>query len=408
MDFLRERTNSNLSVYSAANPVGIRKRSASRSPSISAAQVHRLEQLCLNQSTAQDLDAFTNNVTNYQWLTPQPSPQSQPYLVPCSIEAFPQWTAPTPPRSDSEVSTLAIDAQDEIATTTAGESQSFGFDPVTTTAEMSSLGYLLPSQYATNMYDATGSDYSNNSSYSSMRSQPMIMASMDPYSHALSSSPALYQSRPVAPSYRRHSGVPIASSTDSSYSSSYRRVSSPYDAVTSSEYSMPMNQTIPSIAGLTQSPLPSPHLGMQTSAATYNQNLSRTSTLYETTSMYSQPFTNAPTMPQSYATTPAMSYKTPFVASSMNEVSPKLPQEDPSIRVLNQRPKPQCFEHGCNGRQFSTFSNLLRHQREKSGTASKSYCPKCGAEFTRTTARNGHLAHDKCTKPGQVLDDALE
>lgn len=72
-------------------------------------------------------------------------------------------------------------------------------------------------------------------------------------------------------------------------------------------------------------------------------------------------------------------------------------------RILNSRPKPQCWEHGCNGRQFSTFSNLLRHQREKSGTASKSYCPRCGAEFTRTTARNGHMAHDKC-KPRRPSD----
>ncbi|KAI1003855.1 hypothetical protein K3495_g4355 [Podosphaera aphanis] len=66
------------------------------------------------------------------------------------------------------------------------------------------------------------------------------------------------------------------------------------------------------------------------------------------------------------------------------------------VRVVHSRPKPQCWEHGCNGRQFSTFSNLLRHQREKSGAAQKSSCPHCGAEFTRTTARNGHLAHDKC------------
>ncbi|KEQ69206.1 hypothetical protein M436DRAFT_13273, partial [Aureobasidium namibiae CBS 147.97] len=72
---------------------------------------------------------------------------------------------------------------------------------------------------------------------------------------------------------------------------------------------------------------------------------------------------------------------------------------DSQVRgVVNQKPKPQCWEHGCNGREFSTFSNLLRHQREKSGTAAKSYCPKCGAEFTRTTARNGHLAHEKCSK----------
>ncbi|CAG8973147.1 hypothetical protein HYALB_00008678 [Hymenoscyphus albidus] len=66
------------------------------------------------------------------------------------------------------------------------------------------------------------------------------------------------------------------------------------------------------------------------------------------------------------------------------------------VRVVTSRPKPQCWEHGCNGRQFSTFSNLLRHQREKSGAAAKSSCPNCGAEFTRTTARNGHMAHEKC------------
>lgn len=66
------------------------------------------------------------------------------------------------------------------------------------------------------------------------------------------------------------------------------------------------------------------------------------------------------------------------------------------VRVVQPRPKPQCWEHGCNGRQFSTLSNLLRHQREKSGQATKATCPNCHAEFTRTTARNGHLLHDKC------------
>lgn len=71
-------------------------------------------------------------------------------------------------------------------------------------------------------------------------------------------------------------------------------------------------------------------------------------------------------------------------------------QGNSNVRVVHSRPKPQCWEHGCNGRQFSTFSNLLRHQREKSGQATKATCPNCGAEFTRTTARNGHLLHDKC------------
>ncbi|RFU29673.1 hypothetical protein B7463_g6650, partial [Scytalidium lignicola] len=72
------------------------------------------------------------------------------------------------------------------------------------------------------------------------------------------------------------------------------------------------------------------------------------------------------------------------------------PEPGDHVRVVHSRPKPQCWEHGCNGRQFSTFSNLLRHQRERSGVAAKSVCPNCGAEFTRTTARNGHMAHEKC------------
>jgi hypothetical protein len=67
-------------------------------------------------------------------------------------------------------------------------------------------------------------------------------------------------------------------------------------------------------------------------------------------------------------------------------------------RVVDQPKEPRCNDHGCNGRLFSTHSNLLRHQREKSGTASKSTCPRCGAVFTRKTAMNGHIAHDKCKR----------
>ena len=134
--------------------------------------------------------------------------------------------------------------------------------------------------------------------------------------------------------------------------------------------------------------------------------------------MYTQSYTSAPASisgpsphqhpqhPSHHHTQPyvpqhALSYPPPFVGSSVNDLLGKpMGSAASSIRMLNQRPKPQCWEHGCNGRQFSTFSNLLRHQREKSGTATKSYCPKCGAEFTRTTARNGHLQFDKCTKNG--------
>ncbi|KAI6088005.1 hypothetical protein F4821DRAFT_258462 [Hypoxylon rubiginosum] len=103
-------------------------------------------------------------------------------------------------------------------------------------------------------------------------------------------------------------------------------------------------------------------------------------------SHYSRP---SPPMPE-----PGMMYpvQAPQVLSSGGSTGP----EAGHVRVVQSRPKPQCWEHGCNGRQFSTFSNLLRHQREKSGQAAKATCPNCGAEFTRTTARNGHLLHDKC------------
>ncbi|KAL8655241.1 MAG: hypothetical protein Q9226_003125 [Calogaya cf. arnoldii] len=62
-------------------------------------------------------------------------------------------------------------------------------------------------------------------------------------------------------------------------------------------------------------------------------------------------------------------------------------QEGPSRRAgepqtveEENRRKRQCFDHGCNGRRFSTFSNLLRHQREKSRIASKSVMPAGGPD----------------------------
>ncbi|GAB1319523.1 hypothetical protein MFIFM68171_09733 [Madurella fahalii] len=110
---------------------------------------------------------------------------------------------------------------------------------------------------------------------------------------------------------------------------------------------------------------------------------------------YVYPTTTAASLPSHYDR-PAV----PDPDMGMYQVSPPVipgsQDANRQVRVVHSRPKPQCWEHGCNGRQFSTFSNLLRHQREKSGQATKAICPNCGAEFTRTTARNGH--HDKCKK----------
>ena len=238
------------------------------------------------------------------------------------------------------------------------------------------------------------------------------------FSQTVSSSPSLYQSRPAPQASSRRSDGPTHSSNESSYSSGFPRINSPYGSTPASDYSMASSQTIPSISGLTQGPLSSPPLGQNPSnmmgqfghsiprsvkpprsIEVHRANSAFRSQNVYNSNMYSQPMSSAPAGSQLYAPSRSPSYPSPMLGGSANDMMPKsIGGGDAAMRVLNQRPKPQCWEHGCNGRQFSTFSNLLRHQREKSGTASKSYCPRCGAEFTRTTARNGHLAHDKCTK----------
>lgn len=92
----------------------------------------------------------------------------------------------------------------------------------------------------------------------------------------------------------------------------------------------------------------------------------------------------------------ASTSNTPSYTSANNSANGSPTDTESQVRVLESRPKPQCWDHGCNGREFSTFSNLLRHQRERSGAAAKSECPHCGAVFTRTTARNTHIAQGKC------------
>lgn len=94
------------------------------------------------------------------------------------------------------------------------------------------------------------------------------------------------------------------------------------------------------------------------------------------------------------------------VPSNFPPIPQPLESTPNDVDVATSRQKPQCWDHGCNGRQFSTFSNLLRHQREKSGTATKARCPHCGTEFTRTTARNGHLHGGKCKGMPEIAKDA--
>ncbi|KAF2972358.1 hypothetical protein GQX73_g1352 [Xylaria multiplex] len=69
-------------------------------------------------------------------------------------------------------------------------------------------------------------------------------------------------------------------------------------------------------------------------------------------------------------------------------------EDSGDAQALQTRPKPQCWEHGCNGRGFPTLSSLLLHQREMDRQAHNLSCPKCGAEFTEVTGRDYYLLHE--------------
>jgi hypothetical protein len=130
----RSRTDSSLSVHSKSIYSGIRKRSSSPSH-FSAAQAERIHQ-ALNPYSTPDFQPSSLISTGLQWVTPQPSPQ--PHLFPdqSANEPFPQWAAPTPPRSDSGAPSLSIDASKESATSGANSSQTFDFGQPTSTADM--------------------------------------------------------------------------------------------------------------------------------------------------------------------------------------------------------------------------------------------------------------------------------
>ncbi|KAJ5537426.1 hypothetical protein N7513_010612 [Penicillium frequentans] len=138
-----------------------------------------------------------------------------------------------------------------------------------------------------------------------------------------------------------------------------------------------------------------------TAAAVSEQPLMTSSPPY----MMNQPayyLPEAPSIPSSHPSSMA-SQASSMVADAVFSPPESIPGSDNErqVRVVSSRPRPQCWDHGCNGREFSTFSNLLRHQREKSGVVAKAECPVCGAVFTRTTARNIHVAQGKCKGAGR-------
>lgn len=144
-----------------------------------------------------------------------------------------------------------------------------------------------------------------------------------------------------------------------------------------------MNQHIPAYA-----PSYSSHAHMQPALANYGGSAS-------------DPRTH-PTLPLTYNQThsgylPVTTAGGNYIPTFDGQISPMATHGERLIGTQHTK-EVKCFDHGCNGRPFSTHSNYLRHVREKSGTATKSVCPKCGASFTRKTAMTGHMQQNKCRR----------
>ena len=65
--------------------------------------------------------------------------------------------------------------------------------------------------------------------------------------------------------------------------------------------------------------------------------------------------------------------------------------QDPNIN----KSQVQCWQHGCNGRTFSSLSNYRRHCREKRLNQQPT-CPRCGRGFSRPGARDSHYQKRRC------------
>ncbi|KAF2176400.1 hypothetical protein K469DRAFT_723246 [Zopfia rhizophila CBS 207.26] len=340
--------------------------------------------------------------------TPYHSPQCSPTeLVPISTQSESEHYE-VPPSSGSDLLPSPLSslsgshtaAEYELRLSTEAEDPR---DHSVELQDMSTLGFMMPAQYEPLPH--YGSPPSLESpSYSTMNQQqypesrpahqqPQTSAA---YAPTYTSSPALQSQNPQRRSGDHATLPPYQSSVPRSPYQLRASPTPPMNYSPASSDPPPMLSSAPPTYGNYTSihNLPGqsiPPLGSNTSS--YPPSLPPTMYPTSTTAAYPTYEPQGGLAPPNHAPIGGLS-SSPGTDRGGNGVMP---------RVLNSRPKPQCWEHGCNGRQFSTFSNLLRHQREKSGTAAKSYCPRCGAEFTRTTARNGHMAHEKC-KPRRTSD----
>ncbi|KAI9697866.1 MAG: hypothetical protein M1820_007653 [Bogoriella megaspora] len=343
-------------------------------------------------------------VTQGQSLENQPAPH-QPWPL-----------SETPQASGVDLPTYSVDTASSIYQGSHTTNQNLGFDDQINTEDMSSLGFVIPQQ----QQQYGGLEYGSNFERSSYNMQPHPYARSPSASHA-QSPPANYPSSfalspamlgnhshpPSGPNGQRvqdrvspRMETPAYRSTSLGASNSYGVQQSPAPSVARGLTYPAVSGEVPTSGAPARSSGLAPHYmpGSTPSVGAYESHYTRSPPPYGAGGY--APGNQEP-QPSGMPYLPSLSqgFQPSYVTTAVGDTTAGGPTSSQGpVRVINSRPKPQCWEHGCNGRQFSTFSNLLRHQREKSGTAAKSYCPKCGAEFTRTTARNGHLAHDKCSK----------
>ncbi|KAF1352064.1 hypothetical protein BDV97DRAFT_311532 [Delphinella strobiligena] len=400
----RSRADSSFSITSTTDTNSVRKRSISQSSrprSISTANIERYGKL-LPEQIQNHLNLYSAPLNSSDWPISQPSPQPNT-LPPPRIQEI----APTPVerQHNPNLPNQNTDRRNEPITAITSAEHTVKSEPSTTSGNMASLEYLPPPQYGHMAFqDPSFNSHYQNLSFQSQSTQSGNLHSLF-HQDSFSSQP-IYASGPLSmePSFSTSSIEPsLTHITDPM--SNLNRGTSPFQqpVYDSLEYS---GQHLPSSRSISHSPMSSHQLPMGSISPPLNNAIERSPHFFEP-SIYSGSFSSPAVQPphQLYQGSQSFSYPPPQqLSSSTCQSVPRL-GSDSHVRVLNQKPKPQCWEHGCNGREFSTFSNLLRHQREKSGTAAKSYCPKCGAEFTRTTARNGHLAHEKCSKQRRTSTD---
>lgn len=112
-----------------------------RDRSISASQADRLYDLAVDQSNTTQADIGSDvlnpsSTLGIQWLTPQHSPEPQGFQAEQPVQPYPQWTVPTPPRSDSGVPSVSIDFNDVPVSTGISIVGDFAFEQPTAQADM--------------------------------------------------------------------------------------------------------------------------------------------------------------------------------------------------------------------------------------------------------------------------------